>query len=297
MKRGFVDSVKLKIVMRALPRGGFPSRTPGEYRPDATAWAILALIAAGDEDNLVNSARSRLAETQMDDGRVSLSKNYAHAFWPTALAVLAWNHSPAHSKSQLQATNFLLKTAGRHPQRKKNSPVAHDPALRGWPWIEDTHSWVEPTSLVLLALMTMGKGDHERAEEARLMLLDRQLESGGWNYGNSAMFGRPLRPMPESTGLALSALAGNTTRNSVEKSISYLKREMNRLKTPLSFSWGFLGLSSWGERVQIQQASLVESFWRRETYGSYCTEELSLVMICCHAEFGILRLFDSSGPK
>ena len=289
MSDGLPEILRRKIFARALPEGGFSSRPGGQYRPDSSAWAILALASAGDDQDLLATARSRLAADQLDDGRISLSANYPASFWPTALAVLAWHNSPMHGNSQQRAIDFLLQTSGKHWPKESDSPVADDPSLRGWPWIEDTHSWVEPSSLALMALGVAGKGNHPRAEEARIMLLNRQLENGGWNYGNTAIFGQQLQPMPSSTGLALSALSGSTRRESVGKSLFYLRREMSRLETPVSFGWGCLGLSAWGERPEIQQDALHKSLRRQEICGAHTTEELSLLLIALQGGDGFLR--------
>ena len=287
----FIEKLRIDILKRAMPEGGFASIPKGDYRPDATAWAVLAIDAIGSDTGLVNDSRTKLASGQLDDGRVSLSKDKKQAFWPTALAVMAWKDSIQYRKFQLRGNDFLLKTKGIHFPKKKESFTGHDTSICGWPWIDETHSWVEPTSLVLLALEATGNGDHERAREARRLLLDRQLCYGGWNYGNTTVFGRQLRPMPESTGLALNALAKRVNRKDVEKSISYLKQEMNVLKGPLSFSWGFLGLSAWGERPQIDEYSLITNYRRRETIGVHRTEELSLLAICMLSRTGFLGLF------
>jgi hypothetical protein len=233
----------------------------------------------------------------MEDGRVSLSKDHPQAFWPTTLAVLAWHGSPAHRKSQSRGIEFLLSTTGQHHKKRDDSPVAHDTALRGWPWIGETHSWVEPTSLALLALEISGNGEHERAREARRMLMDRQMESGGWNYGNTAVFGRQLWPMPESTGLALSALEGRTERKAVEKSILYLKAEMGRLRTPLSFAWGRLGLSAWGVGPELGQDSLLENFRRQEIYADHGTEQISLLIVSLNASKGLVSALGGDSDK
>jgi hypothetical protein len=60
----------------------------------------------------------------------------------------------------------------------------------------------------VIALKATGHLQHDRVREGIRMMLDRQLPHGGWNYGNSVVFGRELRPMPESTGAALTGLAG-----------------------------------------------------------------------------------------
>jgi len=279
MSDSLPEILRRKIIARALPEGGFPSSPGGQYRPDASAWAILALTSAGEDQNLLEAARSRLAADQLEDGRICVSKNHPQAFWPTALAVLAWHNTPTHGKSEQKGIDFLLQTSEKLCI-----------SLRGWPWIGDTHSWVEPTSLVLMAFKVAGKGKHPRAEEGRRMLIDLQLENGGWNYGNTEIFGQQLRPMPESTGLALSALAGTTKRESVGKSLFYLKREMSRLETPLSFGWGCLGLSAWGERPEIQQDALLNSLRRQEICGNHTTEELSLLLIALEGRNGFLGL-------
>ena len=101
--------------------------------------------------------------------------------------------------------------------------VGHDPTLIGWPWVAETHSWLEPTALAILALCREGLGDHPRVRQGVSLILDRAIPSGGWNYGNRAVFGRTLRPQPGPTGLALLALAarGESTP-AVPAAIDYL---------------------------------------------------------------------------
>jgi hypothetical protein len=230
----------------------------------------------------------------MEDGRLSVSPNHPQAIWPTPLAILAWHASPSHRESQSRALEFLLATGGKHWKKGEKGAdafVGHDPFLRGWPWIEGTHSWVEPTAVVLMALDLTGYGDQERARQARLMLLDRQLELGGWNYGNTSVFGQRLRPMAESTGLALSALAGRVPREVVEESISYLKEQVSHLRTPLSLSWSLLGLGAWGERPAHAKNSVLKCFDRQKIYGPYDTQHLSLLLVALKAKRGLLSLY------
>ena len=77
------------------------------------------------------------------------------------------------------------------------------------------------------------------------MILDRQLPHGGWNYGNTLVFGRELPPMPESTGAALAGLAGQVDRRAVARSLDYLRGEVDRFRTPISLGWSLLGLAAW----------------------------------------------------
>jgi hypothetical protein len=79
-----------------------------------------------------------------------VSLKHPDAFWPTSLAILAWQGSPEHIGNQSRAVNFLLNISGTHFNRKLDSPVGHDTSIKGWPWVENTHSWVEPTALALI---------------------------------------------------------------------------------------------------------------------------------------------------
>ena len=272
---------------RALADAGFEEWTGGGYRPDATAWAILALSAADPENDLLEPSRSRLAAGQLKDGRVSLSREAAEAFWPTPLAVLAWQGSPAHHKTQTRAVHFIINTSGTHQEKTPEDVIGHNPAIRGWSWVENTHSWVEPTALALIALRGAGHGNHPRVAEAVDMLLDRQLHHGGWNYGNTTVYGQELRPMPDTTGLALQALSGQAGREDVKHSVSYLKAQAGRLRTPLNLAWCLLGLRAWKELPGNAETMVFETLGRQAVYGKYKTSHLSMLILALLATEGL----------
>jgi hypothetical protein len=267
------------IFTRLLPSGGFCWQVGGEYRPDATAWAIMALSVHYPQHPALAAGRARLAAAQLKDGRVPLSPLQPQTFWPTPLAVLAWTGTQENRAQQELALQFLLRTTGRHFPREPHGPYGHDPALRGWPWIEDTFSWVPPTAMAVLALAAAGYGEGERLQEAILFLMDRQLPCGGWNYGNTTMFGQTLRPMPETTGMALTALAGHVHREDVAASLTYLSDQLGQIRTPLSLGWGLLGLTAWGARPPWADRWLRECWQRQDRYGPYDTTALALLSL------------------
>ena len=91
--------------------------------------------------------------------------------------------------------------------------VANDPEVAGydtealaWPWVEGTAPWVEPTACALLSLRRAGLWDHPRAKAGLAMLLDRQCEDGGWNYGNPEVLGTQLESDLPPTAWAVMAL-------------------------------------------------------------------------------------------
>ena len=275
---------------RALSGGGFAIRRGGDFRPDATAWAVIALTALGSGPDLTEAARQRLAAGQLGDGRVSISPDHPQCIWPTSLAVLAWQGSPAHRAVQNRAAAFLLATSGLHWKKKVDTVLGHDPNIKGWSWRDDTHSWTEPTAMAVMALQVAGYGEHRRLPEARLMLMDRQIPSGGWNYGNTTVFGQVLHPMPESTGMVLNALSHKVSRDSVQKSMAYLEGSFPSLKTPWSLGWALLGLSSWGVRPASAGAAIEACLSRQERVGGYDTSSLAVLLLASQATKGLVSI-------
>lgn len=111
------------------------------------------------------------------------------------------------------------------------------------------------------------------------MLMERQLPHGGWNYGNTIVFGQELRPQPHTSGLALAALAGRLPPEKVSRSIDYLNERIAGVRSPLSLAWGLLGLGAWGVRPEGAPRWIGESFALQEKYGSYDTTLLSLLLL------------------
>lgn len=278
---------------RFLREGGFASRPGGKYRPDATAWAITALSLAGTKREFLQSSRIRLINDQLDDGRVTISAEHPDVIWPTPLAIIALHGSDEFDAPRAKAIAFLLHTTGEHWVKKPDQAIDHDTAIKGWPWVVNTHSWVEPTALSMIALIISGYGMHQRTQEAQRMLLDRQLPKGGWNYGNTRVFGKELRPMPETTGIALAALGGEAPESMIAKSISYLETNRERMHTPLSLGWSILGLSACGKRPHKVNKSVIHCLENQDKYGIYDTATLSLMIIAFFANDGIVSIFHS----
>jgi hypothetical protein len=206
------------------------------------------------------------------------------------LAILAWSQSPPHQDSLARAVDFLLEHSGMSLQEQALSADASDPTLRGWPWVADTYSWVDPTALGMIALKVTGHSNHPRLAEATRLLLNRKLPHGGWNYGNTIVFHKELRPMPENTGMALAALQSLTVRSNLELSLDYLKVAVRNLRTPIALSWGILGLGAWGERPLAATTWLSECWGRQARFGVYDTASLSLFILACRLSGGIESL-------
>jgi hypothetical protein len=271
--------VKASLSRRLLPDGGLVGRPGGTFQIDSTAWGILAFHACGGSDDILERLRALLAREQSQDGRVCMNKDHQDSYWPTPLAILAWQNSSASQLAQNRAVHFLLETTGSHYPRKPDAPWAHDTILKGWPWIDETHSWVEPTALGVMALTVTGHERHDRVLEAIRMILDRQLPHGGWNYGNTLIFGKELHPMPENTGAALTGLVGVVDQEKVVRSISYLQGEVDRLLTPISLGWSLLGLAAWDLWPSNGRALVERCLANQNRYGDYDTSALCLLFL------------------
>lgn len=263
-----------------LDEGGFSERPGGRFRPDATAWGILALAGAdAGGGRIAEQACGRLARAQQPDGSVPMSATHPGVLWPTTLALLAWQDVGGFREAGVRAVDFLLKSAGSAADRARFPEAGHDVSLRGWPWTTGTHSWVEPTALALLALRRSGHGAHPRADEGVRLLLDRQLPRGGWNYGNTVVFGTELTSQPDATGAALAALAGAASPQAVERSLSLLERELPGIDTPVSLAWSIVGLGRWGRRPADAQERVSRCLSLEERYGGYGTTAKSMLLI------------------
>jgi len=287
--RWVFNHLKDNIRKRELIAGGFEERKGGGFRPDATAWAIFALSAAGTNNDFLELSRHRLASQQSADGRIGISPNHPEAFWPTSLAVLAWQGSTTSQEAHDRAIHFLMTTSGTHSKRQPHSAVTDNTDLIGWSWDAKTYSWVEPTALALIALRKAGHGNHSRVAEGIELLLDRQLPDGGWNYGNKTVYGRELHPMPGPTGLALQALEGRVMKDQVKKSIKYLKTQVCQLHTPLTLSWSLLGLAAWAESPASSEKFVSECLERQSFFGEYDTSNSSLLLSALLSTNGLLH--------
>ncbi|MEL7638677.1 MAG: prenyltransferase/squalene oxidase repeat-containing protein [Solidesulfovibrio sp.] len=260
-----------QLLERAAPDGGFAAAPAGPSRPDATAWAAMALHAGGGPPEMVTAARGTLAGAQTPDGRVPYLPERPETGWPTALALAAWLPDPDFTDQAARAAAWLLGHPGKAWPGDKNGIFGHDTSLAGWNWIEGTHSWVEPTAQVMLALSALPAPPEPALAEGARLLVDRQLPGGGWNYGNTRVFRNILLPIPECTGHALAALAGRAEPETVAASLAYLAGPDCASPTPLAAAWRAFGLGAWGRADAAVLGNLAVTLARQERHGPYDT--------------------------
>jgi hypothetical protein len=232
---------------------GWGYRSPGIPAAEPTALAAMALLAINPESkislDLAASSAEWLTSIQRSDGAVGLSADLRTPEWPTPYALLLWSILGRSSSSVERAKSWLLGHQGLVFEKPPGSPLGHDTTIAGWSWVDQTHSWLEPTAITLLALRRAKASDHPRVKEGMSLILDRAIPEGGWNFGNNIVFGRGLRPKPAPTGMALLALSGLVeSHQAIDRGLSYLEEELPRVRSAISLGWGLLGLTAWGRR-------------------------------------------------
>lgn len=246
---------------------GWGYRAEGESYVEPTVLACLALRTTsrdGSDPEIVSvqaQSSTWLSRIQQPDGSVGLSAAVPSPGWPTSYAILLWSTLGSHRAHRERAVRWLHDDAGRRYPWIPESPVGHDTTIDGWPWLRDTHAFVEPTALAILALLRAGAGASSRITDGYRLLRDRATARGGWNYGTSTVYGKPLDPQPGPTGLALLAMAADGTRDrTVRMAIDYLAAELPRIRTAQSLSWAILGLTAWGRRPPGCEEALGEAY-------------------------------------
>jgi hypothetical protein len=259
---------------------------------EPTALAAIALLG-GQRFEAAQSQLRWLAKIQTSDGSVPPLAEMAQPSWPTAwaiiAAVLASRQKPAEfdaPKPPLEETSAfdivraqerLLSIEGG---RIEPSPdFGHDPQLVGWPWVVGTHSWQEPTAMSVLALKALGLKNHPRTRQGLKLLVDRLLIVGGCNYGNTVVLGQRLRPHVEPTGLTLLALAGEQIDDPrIERSLTYLSGALSAETTPISLSYGLLGLAA-HDRTPEEAADWLQTAFQRTIARDASPHALALLVL------------------
>ncbi len=243
-----------------LAGGGVPYYKGGGPSAEPALQTLLALSVSGAPPGKTNPLLAWVTKLQNPDGSIAI--NPAHrdqGLWLTALAAVVF-HRFGLKDDRDRALGFVISL--------KSVTIPNDPRLRqnnlltGWPWVPRTFGWVEPTAWSLIALNVCGLGGHPRAAEGRAFLLDREIPSGGWNYGNPGLNDRELLPFWDTTGLALIALHSQVAVSKVRASLDLLDKNQEKIDSPCGLAWAAMGLETYGrdaDRLKKRLSSLLNS--------------------------------------
>jgi hypothetical protein len=257
----------------------------GPSAAEPAALASLAL-ACHEKHAAAQLPAQWLAEIQAPDGSVGVNATQQTPAWPTSLAILAWNHLAAatgkdeYAEATAKALRWSLESRGTTGVQQAH--VGHDTMLNGWSWAANTHAWMEPTCMFVIALKAVGQTRHERTREAVRLLIDRLLPKGGCNYGNTIVLGQALLPHVQPTGLAMLALAGETASDPrIGKSLDYLEQQLTADTSTSSLCYGLLGLTAHGRQPAQASAWLKDAADRLSERGASCYKRALIALAAC----------------
>lgn len=252
--------------------GGWPYYAGKRSRLEPTAWALLALRAAGERvvaDPLADWPRRGgwLIDRTTDGVNVAFN-----AMAAVALAALG---APGALVDPLIAA--LLSSRG-----EKIAPSTinrQDNSLQGWAWTAGTFSWVEPTAWGLIALKTTRAGSdaaRARIQEAERLLIDRVCAAGGWNHGNSNMLGVELPPYVSTSALGLIAMRDRRDAEPIARTLAYLRAHRTAERSAMALGLTRIALGLYGEGADGMSAAIDQEWARAAFLGNLHVTALAL---------------------
>ena len=245
------------------PDGGwgyFPGR---KSWLEPTSYACLALHETPGAKSVLERAHRRIISWQRSDGGWAPNEAVRHSTWVTALAITVLASARRTAEAPFQrGVEWLTGTVGaeafwlnRLTVRLGLADHGRDPSLTGWPWLEGTSSWVEPTAHALTALRTAAG---RTAVAGRIDVGTREIWSlrcadGGWNYGAPRALKIDLPSYPETTALALVGLAGSS-HEKLAAAVEHARSLAARPQPPLASAWLSIALRLHGEEPEREPA-------------------------------------------
>ena len=245
---------------RQMKSGGWAYFDSVQESLEATCLAELALAPERHANS--SEAILFLLKSQLSDGGWPAFLGDSEGSWTTALALCTLNSTGDFTAAREKAFRWLYAERGREGHwfwrwkfKTSDRNVRFDPDKYGWPWVTGSASWVIPTAFSIIAIEQFTVCNRSEESEKRIhlgveMLLDRECVDGGWNSGNSLVYGVPLRPHVEATAIALLALQDEQRIEMVQKSLSWLRQNAASVDSVSSLAWCILTLFVYQESVE-----------------------------------------------
>ena len=245
---------------RELPDGGWSFSGSSQMSLETTCLASFSVLA--EQPSSAPHVVWPLLHAQLSDGSWPSFVGDGEPSWTTALAICVLNSANDSSGARERGQSWLLKTKGREGGwfwrwkfKLADRAVRFDPDRYGWPWLSGSASWVIPTAFSVIAIKQFTACSRTEVSERRIrlgveMLLDRTCVDGGWNSGNSVVYGVPLRPHVEATAIALLALQDERRTETIQRSLAWLKQQATVINSRSSLAWCILSLFVYQESVE-----------------------------------------------
>jgi hypothetical protein len=254
-----ISSLAETLKSRQMKSGGWAYFDSVQESLEATCLAELAL--APERPASSSAAILFLLKSQLTDGGWPAFLGDSEGSWTTALALCTLNSTGDFTAAREKAFRWLYAERGREGHwfwrwkfKTSDRNVRFDPDKYGWPWVTGSASWVIPTAFSIIAIEQFTVCNRSEESEKRIhlgveMLLDRACVDGGWNSGNSLVYGVPLRPHVESTAIALLALQDEQRTEVAQKSLSWLRQNAASVGSVSSLAWCILTLFVYQEPI------------------------------------------------
>jgi hypothetical protein len=255
------------LLTRQHRSGGWSYFGSRQSSVEATTLAIMALSTESPE--ATRSGLDQLLRLQRRDGAWPAFRGDSDSSWTTALVLCALNGIGEFERAREKAFQWLLSERGREGHwlwrwkfKTVDRNVRFDPDKYGWPWASGSTSWVIPTAFSVIAIKQFTTCNRTEASERRIqlgveMLRDRTCVDGGWNSGNSIVYGVPLRPHVEATAIALLALQDEQRSELIHRSLAWLRKEAARVDSVSSLAWCILSFFVYQESVDALKNRLL----------------------------------------
>jgi len=242
--------------------GGWGFHPASNSRVEPTCWAVQALVNAAPDETSEEVIRGFqfLHRAQLPDGSWPATQHDKTGCWVTSLACWTLLSAVDSAKAVAAGLNWLCRdwprdsTLWRRLLRrfsKQRDVFPINDSYRGWGWTPRTSSWVEPTSIALLALEQapaelLPPVATRRRHLAESMLYDRMCPGGGWNCGNPRVYGVAGEPLVIPTAWALLALRAHAERHENMLSLSWLEGSVGKIQSPASLALARICYEAYG---------------------------------------------------
>lgn len=260
------DQLRHALAISRNVDGGWAYHASKRSRLEPTCWALLALAQAEDRAPETNVLMSWGRQGDVLHDVPGTPINIAF----NAIAALTLQlTTPA---SPLAAGIFHRVVASKGITGPNQPELRQDNGLDAWPWVDDTFSWVEPTAWCLLALkhaVAHGplSGASARMAIGERMLVDRACRGGGWNYGNSNVYGRELAAYVPTTALALLALQDRPGERVVHEGLEWLQHNVLTEGSAVALSLSIICLRAHARSTTTIEKRLTELLEGRQVLG------------------------------
>ena len=254
-----ISSLAETLKSRQMKSGGWAYFDSVQESLEATCLAELAL--APERQASSSAAILFLLKSQLSDGGWPAFLGDSEGSWTTALALCTLNSTGDFTAARERAFRWLYAERGRRATGSgggNSKPLiatfASIPTSMAGLGLRAPQAGSSPQPSASSPLSNSRSAIAHEASEKRIhlgveMLLDRACVDGGWNSGNSVVYGVPLRPHVEATAIALLALQDEQRTEMIQKSLSWLRQNAASVDSVSSLAWCILSLFVYQEPI------------------------------------------------